>query len=392
MTKKIRCVVGMSGGVDSAVSTFLMRERGYDVIGCTFRMFDSPGSQKAIADAKQIANFLGVNHEVVECASDFKKHVMDYFVDSYENGLTPNPCIMCNKFLKFHYLDEVRKKFDADFLVTGHYARIKRDESDPFSNIELHRATDSSRDQSYFLYAVDPEILAHAIFPLGEYEKPFVREIAAKNGIHVAQKSDSQDICFIPDKDYVSFIKRYQRDFGCGCTTRITHAEAVSTSKIALAYNEEGGEVSGGSNVTLAGNIVDRDGKVLGKHNGIVNYTIGQRKGLGLSGGPFFVCAIDASRNEIVVSPKENLREDIVHLKDVKFFNGEFLGECQVQVRLCSTRTSAYVCKNADGSYFVKLHTPEFGIAKGQHCVFFDDTKVIGGGAICGCTMCAYYC
>ncbi|GHU14366.1 tRNA-specific 2-thiouridylase MnmA [Alphaproteobacteria bacterium] len=386
MTKKIRCVVGMSGGVDSAVSTFLVRERGYDVIGCTFRMFDSPGSQKAIADAKQIADFLGVKHEVVECASDFKKHVMDYFVDSYENGLTPNPCIMCNKFLKFHYLDEVRRKYDADFLVTGHYARIKRDESDPFSNVELHRAIDRSRDQSYFLYAVDPEILAHAIFPLGEYKKPFVREIAAQNSIHVAQKSDSQDICFIPDRDYVSFVKRYQRDGGC--TTGIfSSSETASTSKIGLAYVSEGSEAENGSSFKLVGfengNIVDRDGKVLGKHKGIVNYTIGQRKGLGLSGGPFFVCAIDASRNEVVVSSKENILEDIVHLKDVKFLNGEFLGECQAQVRLCSTRASACVCKDSDGNYFVKLYSPEYGIAKGQHCVFFDDTRVIGGGAIC---------
>ncbi|MDR2681842.1 MAG: tRNA 2-thiouridine(34) synthase MnmA [Holosporaceae bacterium] len=348
MQKKIRCVVGMSGGVDSAVSTFLMRERGYDVVGCTFRMFDSPGSQKAVADAKQIAEFLGVRHEVVECAADFKEYVMDYFVNSYENGLTPNPCIMCNKFLKFHYLDEVRKKYDADFLVTGHYAKIKRNEADPFSSVELHRAEDKTRDQSYFLYAVDPNILRRAIFPLGGYAKPTVRQIAAQNGIHVAQKSDSQDICFIPDRDYVSFIRRY-------------------------STNNSGFE---------SGNIVDRNGIVLGRHKGIVNYTIGQRKGLNLSGGPFFVCAIDAIRNEIVVSHLENLRENVVHLRDVRFLNGEFLGDCQVQVRLCSKRTNASVCKNSE-EYFVQLYSPEFGIAKGQHCVFFDDTRVIGGGIIC---------
>ncbi|MDR3151639.1 MAG: tRNA 2-thiouridine(34) synthase MnmA [Holosporaceae bacterium] len=345
----MKCIVGMSGGVDSSVSAFLMKERGFEVIGCTFKMFDSEGSKKAVADAQQVANFLGVQHEVVDCRDDFKKYVMDYFIDSYSNGLTPNPCVMCNKFLKFKYLDEIRKKHTADFMATGHYAIIKKATSGVGTDdsVELHRAKDSSRDQSYFLYALSQAILSRLVFPLGEYTKPHVRKIAGENGIHVAQKSDSQDICFIPDNDYVSFLQQ--------------HA--------AGGFQE--------------GNIVSTSGEVLGRHSGVVHYTVGQRRGLGLSGGPFFVQKIDATRNEIIVSRQKDQEETVVHLRNVNFINGEFTGDCQAQLRLCGRKTAASVCRNTDtNGYFIKLHAREFGIAPGQSCVFYADTKVIGGGVI----------
>jgi tRNA-specific 2-thiouridylase len=327
-----------------------MREKGFEVIGCTFKMFDSEGSKKAVDDAQQVAKFLGIQHEVADCIEDFKKYVMDYFIDSYSNGLTPNPCVMCNKFLKFKYLNEIREKHDADFMVTGHYAIVKKIVTDAgtVSSAELHRAKDSSRDQSYFLYALNQAILSRLMFPLGEYTKPHVRKIAGENGIHVAQKSDSQDICFIPDNDYVSFLRQ--------------HA--------ASGFQE--------------GNIVSASGEVLGRHSGIVHYTVGQRRGLGLSGGPFFVQKIDAARNEIIVSrQKDQEEETVVRLRNVNFINGEYIGDCQAQLRLCGKKVAASVCWNTDtDGYFVKLHAREFGIAPGQSCVFYADSRVIGGGVI----------
>ncbi|MDR1361888.1 MAG: tRNA 2-thiouridine(34) synthase MnmA [Holosporaceae bacterium] len=340
----MKCIVGMSGGVDSSVSALLMKQKGFDTIGCTFKMFDSAGSCRAVDDAKQVAEFLGIRHETIDCRNDFKKYVMDYFVDSYGSGTTPNPCVMCNKFLKFKYLDEIRERHGADLMATGHYARTIMPAVG--GEMELHRAQDSSRDQSYFLYALDQTILSRLMFPLGEYNKPHVRKIAEENGIHVAQKSDSQDICFIPDNDYISFLRQHSAD----------------------GFRE--------------GNITDSSGAILGRHRGIVYYTVGQRKGLGLSDGPFFVQKIDVDRNEIIVSrQKDNPQETIIYLRNVNFINGEFLGDCKVQVRLCGKKLSAGVAKNSDG-YFVRLHDLEFGIAPGQSCVFFDNSRVIGGGVM----------
>ena len=267
----MKCVVGMSGGVDSSTSAFLMKEHGYDVIGCTLKLFNNENADASVRDARSVAKFLKIPIEVLDCTEDFKRYVIDYFVDYYRNGKTPSPCVMCNEFIKFKYLDEFRKKCEADLLVTGHYAKIKRYES--FA--ELHQGASLKRDQSYFLYAVDQSILVHADFPLGNHEsKSVTRTIAKKAGIQVAEKPDSQDICFILNNDYISFIKQ--------------ELKGIFEFK--------------------TGNIVDVNGKILGQHNGIINYTIGQRKGLGLSGGPFFVYRIDVERNEIIVSNKEKIK------------------------------------------------------------------------------------
>ena len=337
----MKCVVGLSGGVDSSTTAFLLKKRGCEVIGCTFKMFETESSARAIADAKKVANFLEIPHEVIDCVADFRHFVIDNFVSSYEGGCTPNPCVLCNRYVKFKYLDAFREKHNADLLATGHYARLIRKNGET----QLHQATDLTRDQSYFLYRVPQEILARMVFPLGEFTKTHVREIAKEIGLCTAEKADSQDVCFINTDTYVDFVKQ--------------HSAATVQS----------------------GDIVDTNGKVLGRHNGTINYTIGQRKGLGLAGGPYFVCRIDPERNLVVVSDKAGVKRDTIMLSSVVFVNDEVLGDCKVKIRSSNKKTPAQICKNEDG-YFVQLSQPEYGVAKGQHCVFFRDDRVLGGGVI----------
>jgi tRNA-specific 2-thiouridylase len=335
----------MSGGVDSSTSAALMQERGFEVVGCTFKMFESEKSQAAIANARKVADYLKIEHEVVDCREDFKKHVMDYFVESYENGITPNPCIMCNKFVKFKYIDDFRRKHGADLLVTGHYVQLRKTND----RVELFQAAELKKDQSYFLYGVDREIFKVAEFPLGGHPKSRTRELARQFGIHVADQSESQDICFLLDNDYVSFIKK--------CSEK--------------TYD--------------GGDIVDQSGNIMGKHSGTINYTIGQRKGLGLSGGPFFVSSIDAAQNKIFVSNKEGVRVEALFLKDVKFINEEYLGACEIKIRSISPKNPAEILKTDDG-YCVKLERPEYGVAPGQHCVFYNGSVLLGGGLLSRCS------
>lgn len=339
--KKI-CVVGMSGGVDSSVAVALMRECGYEVIGCTLRMFDSEKAHQSIADAAKVAEFLKIPHKIIDCRKAFKKEVEDYFVNSYLRARTPNPCVMCNRFVKFATLDAIREELSADIIATGHYARLEHRGNE----VILRQASDRNRDQSYFLYAVDPKILKITEFPLGEFSKDCVRKLAKQYGIHVAEKHDSQDVCFIEKNDYKSFIKNS----------------------------------NGNAKINSFGNIVDENGTVLGQHSGIINYTIGQRKGLGLSGGPFFVKAIDSERNEIIVSNKSGVGADVIFLDQVKFIGDGFPGKCEVKIRSTNKKIKAELKR--EENYFVKLGETEYGIAEGQHCVFYRNDIVLGGGVI----------
>lgn len=344
---KKSCVVGLSGGVDSAVSAFLMKERGYDVFGCTLNMM----AKTDISDARRVAGALGIKFEVIDCAACFKKCVIDYFIESYCGGLTPNPCVICNRSVKFKFLEECRRKINADCVVTGHYAQlIPADHLHHESNFGkyLKQAQDLSRDQSYFLYSVDQSILAHAEFPLGEYRKSDVRGIAQKNNLHVYSKSDSQDICFIPEGNYKAFLD--------------SHAEAS--------------QLLG----SKSGDIVDLSGNILGQHKSITNYTIGQRKGLGLAGGPFFVHRIDVPNNRIIVSDRGNVEK--ILLRNPKFLVKNFEGECLVKIRSSGKKVRAKISKNADDSVSVKFLESESAAAPGQHCVFYDDDIVLGGGEI----------
>lgn len=368
----MKCVVGLSGGVDSSSVAAVLKSKGYEVVGCTLKMFESSKSQAAVANAKKVADFLGIQHEVIDCVTDFKKYVTDYFVNSYLNGLTPNPCIMCNTHVKFQFINEFRKQHGADFLATGHYVRLRLDGS----HLELRQAVDIRKDQSYFLYAVNKDILSHAIFPLGEYKKTETRAMAREFGLHVAESSESQDICFVINNDYVSYIKNYGTE-----------------SPKCYENCPNNGNCNCSCSVGTTGHIVDKNGKILGKHNGIFNYTIGQRKGLGLSGGPFFVCGLDTKKNEVIVTDKNGVKADFIRLKRVKFINQEFFGNCFVQVRSTNSKIKAKLLEHgamndnniqdtAD-QYFVELREPEYGVAKGQHCVFYDaDNVVLGGGVI----------
>lgn len=335
----MKCVVGMSGGVDSSVTAALAKQAGYEVFGCTLKMFDSAQTESSISEARNIANYLGIHHDVVDCRDLFTKYVKDYFIDTYVSGQTPNPCVMCNDFVKFATLDDIRKQHEAEILMTGHYARLIHENS----RVELHQAIDLQKDQSYFLYRVSREILQKTKFPLGEFYKEQTRELAQKFGLSVAEKPDSQDVCFIPSGNYRNFIN----------------------NKTSFP----------------PGDIVDENGRKLGKHNGIVNYTIGQRKGLGLAGGPYYVKKLDSEKNLVIVSNKTQLGIEHIILKNVKFINEEFLGKCCVKVRSASEKRIATIIKS-DGNYIVQFDCPEYGVAPGQHCVFYQDDMVIGGSII----------
>lgn len=341
----MKCIVGLSGGVDSSTAAFLMKKRGYEVIGCTLKLFNNEKAEASVRDAQSVADFLKIPLEVVDCAEDFSEYVIDYFVDYYKSGKTPSPCIICNEFVKFKYLNALREKEKADLLVTGHYAKLEKRNN----RTELHQGKDKQRDQSYFLYAVDGDVLAHTEFPLGDYSKSDTRTLAKEAGVRVAEKPDSQDICFIQNNDYISFIKQKLRGI--------------------FAFE--------------SGNIVDMGGKVLGQHNGIINYTIGQRRGLGLSGGPFFVYKIDVEKNEIVVSNKEEVKVKRISLNNTKFINEPFEGKCRVKIRSSGEKIKACLAHDsANDGWCVTLLEPEYGAAQGQHCVFFKDDQILGGGEI----------
>ncbi len=337
----MKCIVGMSGGVDSSVSAALLMKKYEHIIGCTFKMFNSPQVEKSVADARKVADYLHIEHVVIDCIADFQKYVIDNFIDTYKKGCTPNPCIMCNRFVKFHWLNKVRCQYDADMMATGHYANVLSGQD----GVELHQAKDLSKDQSYFLYKLHQDVLKYVEFPLGNFTKAKTRELAKDFNIPVAEKPESQDICFIPSQDYISFIKEHNGD-------------------------------------VCSGEIISENGVILGHHNGTINYTIGQRKGLGLSGGPFFVKEIRSDKNQIIVSEKEKIKTLFINLQDVNFINQEYLGACEVKIRSANKKIKAEIVKNCD-KITVKLQDAEYGIAKGQHCVFYINSRVIGGGIIC---------
>ena len=349
-----KVVVGMSGGVDSAVAAYLLKEEGYEVIGVTLRSWMSDDGDEGrcceIDDARAVCNRIDVPYHTLNCLSDFKTYVTEPFVRDYISGTTPNPCIECNRYVKWERLVYMANVLKAEYIATGHYAFVDKL---PNGRYSVRQADNLLKDQTYMLYKLTQEQLQRTLMPLGGYTKDKVREIAREIGLSVSEKKDSQDICFIPDSDYASFI-----------------------------INNYDGEVSG------EGNFVDEEGNVLGRHKGTIHYTIGQRKGLGIAmGHPVFVKEIRTDTNEVVLCDDEALYTKEVSCKDINFLsiedlkNGEEL-RCKAKVRYRHNPESAVIKRN--GEYVdIYFDEPVRAATPGQSAVFYDDNAyVIGGGKI----------
>ncbi|WP_295311664.1 tRNA 2-thiouridine(34) synthase MnmA [Roseobacter sp.] len=356
-----RVIVAMSGGVDSSVVAAMLAEEGYDVVGVTLQLYDHGAALAKkgaccagldIHDARRVAETMGFPHYVLDYENIFKDAVIDEFAESYLGGATPVPCIRCNERVKFRDLLETAKDLEADCMATGHYIQRKTGDG----GAELHCAADSNRDQSYFLFSTTREQLEYLRFPLGHLpSKNDTRALAAKYGLSVADKPDSQDICFVPNGDYASVIRKLR-------------PEAADP-----------------------GEIVHADGRVLGHHDGVIHYTIGQRRGLGIGGlsEPLYVVKLDADAKKVVVGPKEMLSTRTVPVREINWLGDAPLTSqpaWQVSVRVRSTRppTEAIIRPLSDTEATVELITPEEGISPGQACVFYDrdSSRIFGGGWI----------
>ncbi|MBO9431542.1 tRNA 2-thiouridine(34) synthase MnmA [Sulfitobacter sp. R18_1] len=356
-----RVVVAMSGGVDSSVVAAMLKDEGYDVVGVTLQLYDHGAALAKkgaccagldIQDARRVAEEMGFPHYVLDYENVFKDAVIDEFADSYLGGATPVPCIRCNERVKFKDLLETAKDLEADCMATGHYIQRKMGENGP----ELHAAADGNRDQSYFLFSTTEEQLSYLRFPLGHLpSKDDTRKLAAKYGLEVADKPDSQDICFVPNGDYAAVIRKLR-------------PEAADP-----------------------GNIVDTEGNVLGSHEGVIHYTIGQRRGLGIGGlaDPLYVVKLDPERKEVVVGPKSMLATRKIPVREINWLGDAPLtsqAEWNIAVRVRSTRPprDAILRPISETEAEVELLTAEEGVSPGQACVFYDpeSTRIFGGGWI----------
>ena len=353
-----KALIGMSGGVDSSVAALLMQRSGYTCIGATMRLFTNEVlgqdqestccSLDDVEDARSVARRLGIPHHTFNLTDDFRESVMNKFVRCYEQGLTPNPCTDCNRFLKFGTLLRRAMELDCNYVVTGHYARIRQDETT--GRYLLYKAADLTKDQTYFLYPLTQEQLAHVRFPLGELTKTEVRRIAEENGFINAKKHDSQDICFVPDGDYMAFMERY------------------TGKKYA------------------PGDFLDLNGNVVGRHRGAAGYTLGQRKGLGIAlGAPVYVCAKDMAANTVTVGPNEALYSQGLIAEDWVWFPFPTLTEpleVTAKTRHSQFEQAATVYPMENGTAKVVFHAPQRAVTPGQSVVLYQGDLVIGGGTI----------
>ncbi|WP_026521042.1 tRNA 2-thiouridine(34) synthase MnmA [Butyrivibrio sp. VCB2001] len=351
-----KALIAMSGGVDSSVAAALMLKKGFDCMGCTMRLYENDMigedlfgtccSLKDTQDARAVCEKLGIEYNIYHYEAEFTKNVIEPFVCSYERGETPNPCIRCNKYLKFDILYEKAKALGYDNIVTGHYARIEERNG----HFYLLKAVDPGKDQSYVLYDLTEEQLSHTYFPLGEMTKDEAREIAAEYGFVNKDKKDSQDICFVPDGDYAAMIKRYR--------------------------NKE----------YPKGDFVDLQGNVLGTHEGIINYTIGQRRGLGIPADRrLYVKRLDTENNRVILADDEDLFDKEVMVREFNWITGDAPSgpiRCQAKIRYRHKEQPATATIFADGKARIVFDEPQRAITPGQSAVLYDGEIVLGGGII----------
>lgn len=353
MDNKKKISVAMSGGVDSGVCALLVKNSGFDTFGATMKLY-TPSDEsvpsntlKDISDAKEICNKLGIEHKVYDFSKEFYDKVINNFMHTYISGGTPNPCVVCNKYLKFGALLDMATRDGADKIATGHYAKI---EEDPSGRFLLRRASDIKKDQTYVLWSLSQHQLSHTIFPLGDYTKPEIRQIAEQNNLINAHKSDSQDICFVPNGDYASFISR------------------------------ESGYIS------EPGNYIDMDGNILGRHKGIIHYTVGQRKGLGISMNKhIFVRDKDAEKNTVTLSDEEYIFSNRIILKNINLIPFDSIDSqirVQAKIRYSQKVAPATAIQTGEDEITLLFDEPQRAPAKGQSAVMYDGDYVVGGGII----------
>jgi tRNA-uridine 2-sulfurtransferase len=349
-----KVVVAMSGGVDSSVAAALLKEQGYDVIGMMLRLWSEPGKEDSnrcctpdsMGQARRVAAKLDIPFYVVDAKDVFHHTVVQYFLDGYARGETPNPCLICNRQIRWTFLLDHALALGAEFMATGHYVRIRKSEV----RFQLLRAIDRSKDQSYVLHVLNQEKLKHALFPVGDYPKPEIRQIAEKYGLPTASRKDSQDLCFLAGEDYRNFLQRNAAE------------------------------------MLRPGVIVTRDGRTLGEHTGLANYTIGQRKGLGVASTvPLYVLGKNAVTNTLVVGTQEELGSRELTARDVNWVGGEEPREpfrAEVKIRYTAKEAWAVVTPLHDGRVHVVFDTPQRDITAGQAAVFYQGDVMIGGGII----------
>ncbi|MFV0363543.1 MAG: tRNA 2-thiouridine(34) synthase MnmA [Suipraeoptans sp.] len=357
---KGKVVVGMSGGVDSSVAAYLLQKQGYEVIGVTMQIWqdtdeitteESGGccGLSAVDDARRVANFLGIPYYVMNFKQEFQEAVIDYFVEEYEHGRTPNPCIACNRYVKWESLLNRSLQIGAKYVATGHYARIDQLDNGRYS---IRTSITSAKDQTYALYNLTQEQLKRTLMPVGDYSKDEIREIAQKINLRVANKPDSQDICFVPDGDYAAFIE-----------------------------SESEKEIS-------PGNFVLSDGTIVGRHKGIIHYTVGQRKGLGLSlGHPVFVLEIRPESNEVVIGSNEESMSNYVRANNINFMSvSDIKGEIRVFAKIRYNHKGAWcmVKRTSDDEILCTFDKKQRAITPGQAIVLYKGEHVLGGGTIIG--------
>ena len=349
----------MSGGVDSSIAACLLVKHGFEVIGVSLKLFAledeefagySPGccGIQGIKDARAICQKLGIPFYALNYEDEFEKKVIQYFCQEYENGRTPNPCIMCNERIKFGSLHEKAKGLGAEYVATGHYAKIEY--SNATGRYLLKKGEDKEKDQSYFLFSLSQEQLKHSLFPLGNYTKDEVRRLAKKSGLKVHDKPASQEVCFIPDSNYSTFLR-----------------------------------IRTGDGRYKSGPIVNKKGKIIGEHKGILHYTIGQRKGLGAHRKPLYVIAIDREKNRIMVGDEKDLYRDVLVAEDLNWIDRDKLTEpakVKARIRYRQRESNAIVLPLGNGKAEVRFNEQQKAITPGQAVVFYDGDVVIGGGWI----------